>query len=182
MRLKIEARPQPSKLMGWLSPLIAVALTLLTGFVFSAFLGMNALDAFHAFFISPIEDLYGLGELGVKAAPLALIGYVLVYIFDSDSALVISGVLAVMVVAAGWIALNTTDLPKSALFPASLVSVLLGGGVTMVVVTHEMGFAREVSDRVIFMEDGKIVEVGTAEHFFTAPVEDRTRLFLSQIL
>jgi ABC-type polar amino acid transport system ATPase subunit len=55
-------------------------------------------------------------------------------------------------------------------------------GMTMICVTHEMGFAREVSDRVIFMEDGKIVEVGTAEHFFTAPVEDRTKLFLSQIL
>jgi putative ABC transport system permease protein len=67
---------------------------------------------------------------------LMLIGYVLVYIFDSDSAFVISGVLAVMVVAAGWIALNTTDLPKSALFPASLVSVLLGGGVTLLVVTQ----------------------------------------------
>ena len=45
-----------------------------------------------------------------------------------------------------------------------------------------MGFAREVSDRVIFMEDGRIVEVGTAEHFFTNPVEERTKLFLSQIL
>jgi len=55
-------------------------------------------------------------------------------------------------------------------------------GMTMICVTHEMGFAREVSDRVIFMEDGKIVEIGTAEHFFTAPVEERTRLFLSQIL
>ncbi len=55
-------------------------------------------------------------------------------------------------------------------------------GMTMVCVTHEMGFAREVSDRVIFMEDGKMVEVGTAEHFFTAPAEERTRLFLSQIL
>ncbi len=55
-------------------------------------------------------------------------------------------------------------------------------GMTMVCVTHEMGFAREVSDRVIFMEDGKIVEVGTAEHFFTAPQEERTKLFLSQIL
>jgi len=55
-------------------------------------------------------------------------------------------------------------------------------GMTMICVTHEMGFAREVSDRVIFMEDGRIVEVGTAEHFFTAPVEERTRLFLSQIL
>ena len=55
-------------------------------------------------------------------------------------------------------------------------------GMTMVCVTHEMGFAREVCDRVIFMEDGKMVEVGTAEHFFTAPAEERTRLFLSQIL
>ena len=50
------------------------------------------------------------------------------------------------------------------------------------VVTHEMGFAREVSDRVIFMEDGRIVEEGTAEHFFCNPQEERTRLFLSQIL
>ena len=55
-------------------------------------------------------------------------------------------------------------------------------GMTMICVTHEMGFAREVSDRVIFMEDGKIVEVGTAEHFFSAPVEERTKLFLNQIL
>jgi polar amino acid transport system ATP-binding protein len=55
-------------------------------------------------------------------------------------------------------------------------------GMTMICVTHEMGFAREVSDRVIFMENGKIIEVGTAEHFFTAPAEERTRLFLGQIL
>ena len=55
-------------------------------------------------------------------------------------------------------------------------------GMTMVCVTHEMGFAREVSDRVIFMENGCIVEVGTAEHFFTDPAKERTRLFLSQIL
>ena len=55
-------------------------------------------------------------------------------------------------------------------------------GMTMICVTHEMGFAREVSDRVIFMEDGKIVEVGTVEHFFTATVEERTKLFLNQIL
>jgi len=55
-------------------------------------------------------------------------------------------------------------------------------GMTMICVTHEMGFAREVSDRVIFMEDGQIVEVGTVEHFFTAPVEERTKIFLSQIL
>ena len=45
-----------------------------------------------------------------------------------------------------------------------------------------MGFAREVADRVIFMEDGQIVETGTPEHFFTSPQEERTKLFLSQIL
>ena len=55
-------------------------------------------------------------------------------------------------------------------------------GMTMIVVTHEMGFAREVADRVVFMADGEIVEVGTPEHFFTTPTEPRTREFLSQIL
>ncbi len=55
-------------------------------------------------------------------------------------------------------------------------------GMTMVVVTHEMRFAREVSDRVIFMEHGKIIESGTADDFFSHPQEDRTRAFLSQIL
>ena len=55
-------------------------------------------------------------------------------------------------------------------------------GMTMVVVTHEMGFAREVADRVIFMDEGKIIEEGTPEHFFTNPSHDRTKLFLKQIL
>jgi ABC-type polar amino acid transport system ATPase subunit len=63
-----------------------------------------------------------------------------------------------------------------------VMKTLAREGMTMVVVTHEMGFAREVSDRVIFMEDGKIVEEGTAEHFFSNPQEERTKLFLSQIL
>ena len=63
-----------------------------------------------------------------------------------------------------------------------VMKTLAAEGMTMIVVTHEMGFAREVSDRVIFMENGKIVEGGTAEHFFTNPREERTRLFLSQIL
>jgi ABC-type polar amino acid transport system ATPase subunit len=52
----------------------------------------------------------------------------------------------------------------------------------MMVVTHEMGFAREVADRLVFMESGEVVEVGTPEHFFTNPREERTKLFLSQIL
>ena len=52
----------------------------------------------------------------------------------------------------------------------------------MLVVTHEMGFAREVADRIIFMDEGAIVEVGTPEHFFTKPTHERTKLFMSQIL
>lgn len=55
-------------------------------------------------------------------------------------------------------------------------------GMTMIVVTHEMGFAREVSDRVLFMEDGRIIEEGPADDFFINPRQERTKLFLSKIL
>jgi general L-amino acid transport system ATP-binding protein len=80
------------------------------------------------------------------------------------------------------------DEPTSALDPEMIKEVLdvmkelALSGMTMIVVTHEMGFAREVADRVIFMDAGHIVEVGTPEHFFTNPQHDRTKLFLSQIL
>jgi general L-amino acid transport system ATP-binding protein len=80
------------------------------------------------------------------------------------------------------------DEPTSALDPEMIKEVLdtmedlAESGMTMIVVTHEMGFARAVADRVVFMADGQIVEVGTPEHFFTAPKEERTKLFLSQIL
>ena len=80
------------------------------------------------------------------------------------------------------------DEPTSALDPEMIKEVLdvmrdlARSGMTMIVVTHEMGFAREVADRVVFMSDGEIVEVGTPEHFFTNPQHDRTKLFLSQIL
>jgi general L-amino acid transport system ATP-binding protein len=80
------------------------------------------------------------------------------------------------------------DEPTSALDPEMISEVLdvmkdlARGGMTMICVTHEMGFAREVADRVVFMEAGDVVEVGTPEHFFTNPQEDRTKLFLSQIL
>jgi general L-amino acid transport system ATP-binding protein len=80
------------------------------------------------------------------------------------------------------------DEPTSALDPEMINEVLdvmkdlASEGMTMIVVTHEMGFAREVADRVVFMADASIVEVGTPEHFFTDPQEDRTKLFLSQIL
>jgi general L-amino acid transport system ATP-binding protein len=80
------------------------------------------------------------------------------------------------------------DEPTSALDPEMIKEVLdvmkelALSGMTMCVVTHEMGFAREVADRVIFMDGGRIVEIGTPEHFFENPQHDRTKLFLSQIL
>jgi general L-amino acid transport system ATP-binding protein len=80
------------------------------------------------------------------------------------------------------------DEPTSALDPEMIKEVLdvmkelAREGMTMLCVTHEMGFAREVADRIIFMDSGNIVEVGTPEHFFTAPEKRRTQEFLAQIL
>ena len=80
------------------------------------------------------------------------------------------------------------DEPTSALDPEMIGEVLdvmanlAKGGMTMVVVTHEMGFARRVADRVVFMDEGRIVEVGTPEHFFQNPQHERTKRFLNQIL
>jgi len=80
------------------------------------------------------------------------------------------------------------DEPTSALDPEMVSEVLetmtglARDGMTMVCVTHEMGFARAVADRVIFMDAGQIVEEGTPDAFFSRPRHDRTKLFLSQIL
>jgi len=80
------------------------------------------------------------------------------------------------------------DEPTSALDPEMISEVLdamadlARGGMTMVVVTHEMGFARRVADRVVFMDEGRIVEVGPPEHFFENPEHGRTKRFLNQIL
>ena len=80
------------------------------------------------------------------------------------------------------------DEPTSALDPEMVQEVLdvmiklSEENITMVCVTHEMGFARQVADRVIFMDDGSIVESGSPEHFFENPENERTRVFLSKIL
>jgi general L-amino acid transport system ATP-binding protein len=80
------------------------------------------------------------------------------------------------------------DEPTSALDPEMIKEVLdamvnlAKGGMTMIVVTHEMGFAKEVADEVIFMDEGMIVEKAETKEFFANPKSDRTKLFLSQIL
>lgn len=81
------------------------------------------------------------------------------------------------------------DEPTSALDPETIQEVLdvmvklaHEKNITMVVVTHEMGFARNVADRIVFMADGQIIEEGTPEHFFTNPKNERVRQFLSKIV
>lgn len=80
------------------------------------------------------------------------------------------------------------DEPTSALDPEMVQEVLdvmielSKENITMICVTHEMGFARQVADRVIFMDDGQIIEEGDPEHFFNNPNNERTKLFLSKIL
>jgi putative glutamine transport system ATP-binding protein len=80
------------------------------------------------------------------------------------------------------------DEPTSALDPEMIQEVLdvmvnlAKEGITMVVVTHEMGFAKQVAHRVVFMDEGRILEEGTPEHFFTEPQHERAKLFLSRIL
>lgn len=80
------------------------------------------------------------------------------------------------------------DEPTSALDPEMVKEVLdtimdlANDGMTMIVVTHEMGFAREVANRVVFMDAGQVIEVNTPEEFFGHPKHERTKLFLSQIL
>jgi len=80
------------------------------------------------------------------------------------------------------------DEPTSALDPEMIKEVLdvmrnlAKSGMTMVVVTHEMGFAREICDKIVFMDDGKIVEEATPDVFFTAPATDRAKDFLGKVL
>ena len=79
------------------------------------------------------------------------------------------------------------DEPTSALDPElvrevlQVIKDLAQEGMTMVIVTHEMNFAKDVADRVVFMDEGVIVETGTSEEIFHSPKEERTRRFLSQV-
>jgi general L-amino acid transport system ATP-binding protein len=79
------------------------------------------------------------------------------------------------------------DEPTSALDPEMVKEVLdtmvelATDGITMLVVSHEMGFARQVADRMIFMDEGQVVEINAPQNFFDQPQHERTRLFLQQI-
>lgn len=128
MRFKIEPRPEPSLTMAYLSPLIAVVLTLVTGLLLSTLVGANPLAAFHAFFVAPIDDWYGIGELGVKAAPLMLIAVGLAIGFRSSVWNIgAEGQLTVGAIAGGGLALAFHESSSVLLLPAMILAGALGG-------------------------------------------------------
>ena len=128
MPLKLQRRPQPSRFWRYASPLLAALLTLITGFILFLLLGKNPFTAFYTFFISPIDDLYGLGELGVKATPLILIGTGLAIGFRASIWNIgAEGQLTLGAICGGGLAIYFYDSESTFLLPAMLVLGALGG-------------------------------------------------------
>ena len=128
MPFRIEPRPQPSSRMRYVAPLVAVALMLVTGVAFSVVLGMSPVATFHAFFVSPIDDLYGVGELGVKAAPLMLIAIGLAIGFRANVWNIgAEGQLTFGAICGGGLALAYHESESLWLLPGMVVLGALGG-------------------------------------------------------
>lgn len=128
MLFKIEARPEPSKAMKFWSPLIAAALMLFSGLIIFTLLGKPPLNAFHAFFIEPVNDLYGIGELLIKAAPLMLIGTGLAVGFRASIWNIgAEGQLAIGALFGGYIAIAFNDNNGFFVLPLMIVAGALGG-------------------------------------------------------
>ncbi len=128
MVFKIEPRPVPSKPMRYFSPLIAAFLMLLSGLLIFTILGKNPVIAFHAFFIEPINDFYGFGELIIKASPLMLIGVGLAIGFKANIWNIgAEGQLAMGAIFGGGIALYFNESSSVLILPAMFLSGIVGG-------------------------------------------------------
>ena len=128
MLFKIEPRPDPSKKMKYLSPLIAVVMMLITGLIIFLILGKNPVSAFHAFFIEPVNDFYGLGELIIKASPLMLIGVGLTVGFRANIWNIgAEGQLAMGAVFAGGIAIYFSNSTSVFIIPFMFIAGAFGG-------------------------------------------------------
>ncbi|MEE9332482.1 MAG: ABC transporter permease [Granulosicoccaceae bacterium] len=126
--ISLQPRAMPSKLMGYLAPVIALCLTLLSGLVLFAILGVPVGQAFHAFFIEPISTLYGLSELGVKAAPLILIAVGLsigfraqVWNIGAEGQLILGGIFG------GAVALYFYEIDAWYVMPLMMMAGVIGG-------------------------------------------------------
>lgn len=125
---RLEPRAKPSALLGYLSPAIAVVLTIVCGLLLSAAAGMSPARTFHAFFVAPVNDAYGLGELLVKATPLALIGLGLAIGFRSNVWNIgAEGQLTAGAIAGSGLALFAPSSAGAVLLPSMVVAGALGG-------------------------------------------------------
>ena len=128
MRLRLEPRAEPSRLMGYASPLIAAGLTLVTGFILFSFLGKDPFFAFYTFFVAPIDDLFGWGELGLKAAPLMLCAMGLAIGFRANVWNIgAEGQLTMGAICGGGLALWFHDSQSAWILPGMVVAGALGG-------------------------------------------------------
>ncbi|MEZ5480377.1 MAG: ABC transporter permease [Thiolinea sp.] len=128
MRIRLEPRPHPSTAMLYLSPLLAMVLMLLVGLIIFLILGQNPVKAFHAFFIEPINDLYGMGELLIKASPLALIALGLAVGFRANIWNIgAEGQLIMGAIAGGGVALWFYESESALVLPLMLVAGAVGG-------------------------------------------------------
>lgn len=128
MSLRIEPRPEISRTMLWLTPLLAVALTLAAGFALFVLMGYDPLRALRSFFVSPLLTAYGLAELGVKAAPLILIAVGLAVGFKANVWNIgAEGQLTMGAIAGGGIALAFPDQTGAWLLPLMAAAGILGG-------------------------------------------------------
>jgi simple sugar transport system permease protein len=125
---RLEARPEPSRLAGWLSPLIAAAATLVVGFVLFSVLGKNPWQAFHVFFIKPVASLYGLAELLLKAGPLMLCAIGLAAGYRANVWNIgAEGQLTMGAIFGGGVALAFHDSGSAFALPLMIVAGAIGG-------------------------------------------------------
>ncbi len=128
IRLQIEPRPQPSHVMKYGSPLVSALLMAVSGIIIFTILGKNPLVAFHTFFIEPINDFYGLGELLIKASPLMLIGVGLAIGFRANIWNIgAEGQLAVGAIAGSGVALYFFQSDAFYIIPLMFITGCLGG-------------------------------------------------------
>jgi ABC-type uncharacterized transport system permease subunit len=128
MRYRLEARAQPSRLMGWLSPLLAALLTLLAGFVLFSVLGKDPLAAFHTYFIHPVRNLNGVAELLQKASPLMIIGVGLACGYRANVWNIgAEGQLILGAICAGGVALLLHESQSPLVLPLMLLAGMAGG-------------------------------------------------------
>jgi general nucleoside transport system permease protein len=128
MRVRLEVRPEPSRIMSWASPLIAVAATLVIGFILFTALGRNPAQAFFVFFIKPIATLYGFGELLLKASPLMLCAVGLAVGYRANVWNIgAEGQLTLGAICGGGVALAFQDTGGAWVLPLMLLAGALGG-------------------------------------------------------